>query len=62
MLTITTLGVAASFIPGVRRLRNTFQLGYYLILVFSLAVSSMANIAELAGTAPIMILYVASLL
>ncbi|HKJ85122.1 MAG TPA: DUF819 family protein, partial [Spirochaetia bacterium] len=62
MLTITTLGVAASFIPGVRKLRNTFQLGYYLILVFSLAVSSMANIAELAGTAPIMILYVASLL
>ncbi len=62
MLTITTLGVAASFIPGIRKLRNTFQLGYYLILVFSLAVSSMANIAELAGTAPIMILYVASLL
>lgn len=62
MLTITTLGVAASFIPRVRKLRNTFQLGYYLILVFSLAVSSMANITELAGTAPIMILYVASLL
>jgi len=62
MLTITTLGVAASFIPGVQRLRNSFQLGYYLILVFSLAVSSMANIREIAGTAPVFILYVASLL
>ncbi len=62
MLVITTLGIAASFVPRVRRLRNSFQLGYYLILVFSLAVSSMANIQELAGTAPIMILYVATLL
>ncbi len=62
MLAITTLGIAASFVPGVRRLRNSFQLGYYLILVFSLAVSSMANIQELAGTAPVMILYVATLL
>ncbi|MFW5742284.1 MAG: DUF819 family protein [Spirochaetota bacterium] len=62
MLTITTLGVAASFLPGVRRLRNSFQLGYYLILVFSLAVSSMANAREIASTAPVFILYVASLL
>ncbi len=62
MLAITTLGIAASFVPRVRRLRNSFQLGYYLILVFSLAVSSMANIQELAGTAPVMILYVATLL
>lgn len=62
MLVITTLGVAASFVPAIRRLRNTFQLGYYLILVFSLAVSSMANIREIADTAGVFILYVASLL
>lgn len=62
MLTITTLGVAASFVRRIQKLRNSFQLGYYLILVFSLAVSSMANVREIAGTAPVMILYVASLL
>ena len=62
MLTITTLGIAASLLAPVRRLRNTFQLGYYLILVFSLAVSSMANVQELAGTAPMIILYVATLI
>ncbi|MFW5737361.1 MAG: DUF819 family protein, partial [Spirochaetota bacterium] len=47
---------------GIRGLRNSFQLGYYLILVFSLAVSSMANVREIASTAPVFILYVASLL
>ncbi len=62
MLTITTLGVAASFLRPVRTLRNSFQLGYYLILVFSLTVSSMANIAELATAAPGTVLYVAILL
>mgnify|MGYP006266079329 CR=1 FL=1 len=62
MLTITTLGVAASFWPRVRRLRNSFQLGYYLILVFSLTVSSMANVRELSSTAPSVVLYVGVLL
>mgnify|MGYP006276099129 CR=1 FL=1 len=62
MLTITTLGVGASFVPGVRKLRNSFQLGYYLILVFSLTVSSMANIRELSVAAPSVVLYVAILL
>jgi uncharacterized membrane protein len=62
ILTITTLGIASSFVPRVRRLRNSFQLGYYLILVFSIAVSSMANVRELTVTAPVILLYVASLL
>lgn len=62
MMTITALGVAASFWRPVRELRNSFQLGYYLILIFSLAVSSMANVRDLAGTASIMLLYVATLI
>lgn len=62
MIVITSLGIGASFVSRIRALRNTFQLGYYLILVFSFTVSSMANISELTGTAPIMLLYVATLL
>ena len=62
MMTITTLGVGASFIPRIRRLRNSFQLGYYLILVFSMTVSSMANARELSAAAPGVVLYVALLL
>lgn len=62
ILTITTFGVLLSFIPTVRSWQNSFQLGYYLILVFSLAVSSMADIGELVISAPIIVLYVAVLL
>jgi len=45
ILTITTLGIAASFIPGVNRIKKTFQLGMYLIIAFSLVVSSMADLS-----------------
>jgi len=62
ILTITTLGVLLSFVPTVRGWKNSFQLGYYLILIFSLAVSSMADITELVVSAPIVILYVSVLL
>jgi len=58
ILTITTLGVAASFIPKVRNTEYTFQLGYFIILIFSLVVSSMADISKLVSTAPVMIAYV----
>jgi uncharacterized membrane protein len=47
ILTITTLGLAASLFKPVNRLKSSFQLGMYLILVFSLAVSSMANLSEM---------------
>jgi uncharacterized membrane protein len=55
ILTVSTLGIAFSFIPAVRRIPMTFQLGQYLILIFCLVVSSMANIQELLNTAPAMI-------
>jgi len=47
ILTITTLGLLASLIKPVNLLKSSFQLGMYLILVFSLAVSSMANLSEM---------------
>lgn len=62
ILTITTLGVGCSFFPAVRRMKNSFQLGYYLILIFSLTVSSMANVQSLVLSAPMILLYVAVLL
>ena len=62
ILVITTLGVAASFVPAVRRIPMTFQLGHYLLLVFSLVVSSMADVRQLTETAPVMIAYIAVLL
>jgi uncharacterized membrane protein len=47
ILTITTLGLAASFIPKINRIKKSFQLGMYLIVVFSMAIASMADIKML---------------
>ncbi|MGQ9780068.1 MAG: DUF819 family protein [Bacillota bacterium] len=51
ILAITTLGIAGSFIPSVRRLEESFPLGNYFLLLFSLAISSMANLGQLLATA-----------
>ena len=47
ILTITTLGLAASMLKPINKLRNSFQLGMYLIIIFSLVVSSMANLSNM---------------
>jgi uncharacterized membrane protein len=44
ILTITTLGLGASFIPRINRIKKSFQLGMYLIVVFSMTIASMADI------------------
>lgn len=43
IILITTLGVAFSFIPFVRAIKNSFQLGMFLILVFCFSAGSMAD-------------------
>jgi uncharacterized membrane protein len=40
---ITSLGLAASFIPKIRDLANSFQLGMYLILVFCFTMGTMTD-------------------
>ena len=47
ILTITTLGLAASFIKKVNELKVSFPLGMYFIIIFCLALSSMANLREM---------------
>jgi uncharacterized membrane protein len=47
VLTITTLGILISLIKSVNRIEKTFQLGMYLILVFSLTIASSSNLATL---------------
>lgn len=49
ILTITTLGILASLIPPISRIKKTFESGMYLILIFSLVVASMADISNFAG-------------
>ncbi len=49
ILFITTLGIAASFVPKIRQIKKTFQLGMFLIMIFCLTVSSMASFGQLAN-------------
>lgn len=54
----TTLGIAFSFIPRIKNIKKTFQLGMYLILIFCLAVASMADISKLANISMSLFYYV----
>lgn len=47
ILIITTLGIAASFLPRIRTLPGTFSSANYLLMLFALAMGSMANLSEL---------------
>ena len=47
ILGLTTLAVGASFIPQVRTWVKSYDAGMYLVLIFSLVVSSMVDIATI---------------
>lgn len=49
ILLITTFGIAFSFVPRVKNIKKTFQTGMYIILIFSLVVSSMADVRQLVN-------------
>jgi len=59
ILIITTLGIGASFIPAINRIEKSFQLGLYLIIVFSLVIASMAKFDQFANANPAIFWYVA---
>jgi uncharacterized membrane protein len=49
ILSITTLGIGCSFIPAIRNIKKTFQLGMYIIMIFCLVVSSMSDFSLLTN-------------
>lgn len=62
MLLLTTFGIAASFIPAVRNLANSFQLGMYLILAFCIAMGSMFDPALLLDLNYYLLMYIAMIM
>ena len=58
ILVITTLGIGTSFVPDLRRSPKSYELGMYFILVFSLVVSSMADISKFSMEAMPIFLYI----
>ncbi len=47
ILMLTTLGIAASFLPAVRKRPQAYDMGYYCICIFSVVVASMADFSKL---------------
>ena len=47
ILTITSLGIGASFIKRVREIRKSYDAGMYLVYIFSMVVASMADLGRL---------------
>lgn len=56
---ITTFGIAASFIKRIKQIKKTFQLGMYFILIFCVAVSSIADVSQLTNMSMSLFYYVA---
>ncbi len=56
---ITTFGIGASFIKRIKNIKKTFQLGMYFILIFCVAVSSIADIRQLSNISLSLFYYVA---
>ena len=49
ILLITTLSLMASFIPSVKKLDRSYDIGMYIILIFSIAVASMADLNKIVS-------------
>jgi uncharacterized membrane protein len=59
ILIITTLGIAASLIPAVKKLDKSFELGMYLILIFCMVIASRADLWSIDFVAMKIAAYVA---
>lgn len=58
MVTITTLGIGASFMNKIRLHPGTYELGEYLLLIFCLSIGSMANLDQLQSGSSTILMYV----
>jgi uncharacterized membrane protein len=52
ILLLTTLSIAASFVPRIREIRGSFELGEYAILIFALAAGAMGDFSRVLQTSP----------
>jgi uncharacterized membrane protein len=50
ILSITTLGIIAANLKPVKKIKGSFDTGMYLILIFSVAVASMADFKDISST------------
>jgi uncharacterized membrane protein len=58
MLLVTTLGITASFWKRVRNIDGTYEIGQYVILIFSLAIGATVDLSKILTTNPNIFLYI----
>ena len=59
ILIITTLGILASLIPAIHRIKKSFELGMYLIMIFCMVIASRADLWNIEFKVLILASYVA---
>jgi len=47
ILVLTTLGIGASFIKRIQKIKGSYETAFYLLLIFSLSIGALADINEL---------------
>ena len=62
ILSVTTLGIALSFVPRIRNLTGAYETGQYLLLIFAVAIGTLANIREMAEAFSTVFVFVAIVL
>lgn len=58
LLTLTALGIGASLVRRVRELQGAYELGEYVLLIFCVAVGSLADVRQVAGTSATLFAFV----
>ncbi len=61
LLSLTTLSIALSFIPFVRQLPKTFELGEYLLLIFCIAIGLLADFSSIIENGLMVISFMSSI-
>ncbi len=62
ILLITTFGIAFSFVDKIRELKGSYPTGQYMLLLFCVAIGSMANLEDIVKHSGILFGFVASIM
>ncbi len=57
ILSITTLGILGSLFENIRTIEGTYEVGQYLLLVFSIAIGTTVNFGVMLSSSPTIFLY-----
>ena len=59
IMVLTTLGIGASFVKKIRQMKGSYDMAFYLLLIFSLSVGTLADVNELLNKSSNLFVYTA---